>query len=92
MVKGRQQTLPQLFGRGGIRVAPGQQEDLGRIESGQLILDRLDQILVPDPGAGVHAGQGQGGDRDDQVALGPVSGSLEIRRPAPEEPPSMRRT
>ncbi len=86
MAEGRSEALAEIIDRG-IRSAPrsGHQEDLSRIEGDQLVLDRLDDVLVSHPGLRVDPGEGQGGNRDDQFPLSPIARCLEIGRPAVEE-------
>jgi hypothetical protein len=57
----------------------------GRGVALQLVLDRLDEILVADPGLGLDPGPGQSGDGDDESLLRLVTGTLHVGGPAIKE-------
>ena len=51
----------------------------------QLVLDRLDDVLVADPRLGLDPGLGERRDGRDQVALGLLARALDVGGPAVEE-------
>src|SRR3954467_10989943 len=85
-VERRVQARAQLLrgGRGGA-IPRSDEEDLGRRVLPQLVGDALDDVLVADPGGGVDAGPGQGGEAEDEVALSPLPAGSHVGGPAVEE-------
>ena len=57
------------------------QHHLGRLEAPDLVFDRLDDVLVADPGLGDDADLGQGGDGDDEGFLCLLAGGLDTGLP-----------
>ena len=74
-----------------LAVAAADQHDLGRREALQLVLDRLDDVLVADPGLGRDPGLGERGHGGDEVLLGALPRALDVGGPAIEEADPRRR-
>jgi len=93
-VQGRLEPTRELRDRRLLAVAladAGDEDDVGRRVGLKLVLDRLEDVLVPDPGLGVDPGLGERRDGGDEALLGGLPGALDVGRPAVEEPDPRRR-
>ncbi len=84
----------QFSARAGVDLGRGRfadQHDLGRRICLELVLDRLDDVLVADPGLRLDSRLGQRRNRRHQVPLRRLAGRLDIGRPAVEKADPRRR-
>ncbi|KAA0272800.1 MAG: hypothetical protein EDQ89_06865 [Acidobacteria bacterium] len=85
------QPRPQLpGGPGGAGAGVIDEDDLGRRVAAELVVDRLDRILVADPGGGVDARLGERGEGQDEAALGLALAPLGVGGPALHEARAVR--